>query len=234
MLARNSSRIYLERWVRRAAESTPSGASVLDAGAGDAPYRHLWRHVDYRTADFGKLDKPYSELDFVCDLSSIPVPDASFDTVLSTQVLEHLPDPRKVLVEFARVLKPGGQLWLSAPLFYEEHEVPFDFHRYTQFGLREHIEQAGLVVEQIDWLEGFLGTVSYEALTISSHFPRRPSQFGGGAEGAVLAGAGYLLAAFTYVLWRVLAAADLRYRITDTGFPKNYTVLAVKPGRSGA
>lgn len=215
--------------MRKAAEATPAGAIVLDAGAGDAPYRPLWAHVDYRTADFGKVGKPYAELDYVCDLTSIPVADNSFDVVLLTQVLEHLPEPRAVLTELARVLRPGGRLWLSTPLFYEEHEVPYDFHRYTSYGLREHIERAGLAVEQIDWLEGFLGTVSYQALTVSSYFPRRPSQFGGGVRGMALAATGRVFAAIAFIVWRVLAWADVRYRVTDTGFPKNYTVVAVKP-----
>ena len=79
--------------------------------------------------------KTYTEQDYVCDLAAIPVDDARFDHVRLTQVLEHLPEPATVLAELRRVLKPGGTLWLTAPLFYAEHERPYDFFRYTPFGL---------------------------------------------------------------------------------------------------
>ena len=58
------------------------------------------------------------------------------------------------------ILKPEGQAWLLAPLFYEEHEKPFDFHRYTQFAWRRVADQAGLELKEIDWLEGYFGTLS--------------------------------------------------------------------------
>ena len=78
-------------------------------------------------------------MDHVCDLSQIPVESGKYDLVLMTQVLEHLPEPAKVLRELYRVLKPGGTLWLSTPFYYEEHEVPYDFYRYSQYGLRHFL-----------------------------------------------------------------------------------------------
>src|SRR5215210_9514252 len=135
--AGNSSRAYLPRFLARAAESVEPGQLVLDAGAGRAQYRGLFAHARYETADFLAVKgKKYAQPDYVCDLAAIPVEDARFDHVLLTQVLEHIPEPRLVLAELHRVLKPGGTLWLTAPLFYAEHERPYDFYRYTQFGLR--------------------------------------------------------------------------------------------------
>jgi len=82
---------------------------VLDAGAGAAPFRGLFAHVTYETADFGQVHKNHARFDYLCDLTAIPVPDATYDLVLCTQVLEHVPDPVAVLREFNRVLKPRGQ-----------------------------------------------------------------------------------------------------------------------------
>ena len=116
----------------------------------------------------------------MCDLAEIPVEDARFDHVLLTQVLEHIPEPARVLAELHRVLKPGGTLWLTAPLFYAEHERPYDFFRYTQFGLRHVLESTGFEVQELDWMEGYLGTLSYQARLMSRSLPSSPADYGGG------------------------------------------------------
>ena len=101
------------------------------------PYRSLFDHVTYESIDFCKVDKEYAAPTYIGDATAIPVSDGRYDfLVLMTQVLEHLPDPVKVLCEVNRVMKPASTLWLSCPLFYQEHEQPYDFFRYTQFGLR--------------------------------------------------------------------------------------------------
>ena len=82
------------------------------------------------SADF---DPRYSPT-HVCDLTQIPVGDDQFDAVVCNQVLEHVRDPVAVLREIRRVLRPSGRLIYSAPLFYEEHQQPYDFYRYTQYG----------------------------------------------------------------------------------------------------
>jgi SAM-dependent methyltransferase len=104
----NSSRLHLEGFLRRAAASVPAGSRVLDAGAGDCVYAPLFQGLQYESADFGKVDKPYGPLTYECDLAAIPFEDARFDMVVLTQVLEHIPDPGRVLTELSRVLKPGG------------------------------------------------------------------------------------------------------------------------------
>jgi ubiquinone/menaquinone biosynthesis C-methylase UbiE len=148
--------------MRNAADSVAPGSWILDAGAGDARYRALFDRHHYETADFGMVDKAYGELDYQCELASIPVEDARFDLVIFTQVMEHLEDPLSVLVELRRVLKPDGRIWATAPLFFEEHEQPYDFYRYTQFAWRSLGERAGLEVEELRWLEGYDGTLAYQ------------------------------------------------------------------------
>jgi ubiquinone/menaquinone biosynthesis C-methylase UbiE len=133
----NASRVHLDDFIRAAGEATPAGALVLDAGAGDSAYRHHFSHARYESADFMQVDKEYApDITYVGDLSSIAVEDSRFDMILMTQVLEHLPEPMTVLREMRRVIKPGGQIWASCPFYYEEHEQPYDFYRYTQFALR--------------------------------------------------------------------------------------------------
>jgi SAM-dependent methyltransferase len=203
----NSSRWHLDRWVAEAGRvGTNKSFRVLDAGAGIAPYRKHFEHVTYETADFGEVDKKYSHLDYTCRLDVLPMADGTYDLVLCSQVLEHIPDPVVVLREIRRVLKPGGQAWISAPLFYEEHEVPYDFYRYTQYAWRRMAAEAGFTVESLEWLEGYYGTISYQLMMASNGLPIiwLPVQF------------------LCFALALVFGFLDTKFKITTTGMPKNY------------
>jgi len=226
---KNSSRTWLERENADFAASIPPGSIVLDAGAGIQPYRPLLAHCTYEAADFELVDKPYAKSTYVCDLSAIPVADERFDAVLFNQVMEHLADPVSVLAELRRVMKPGARALCSAPLFYEEHEQPYDFYRYTQFGWRHLIEMAGFEVERLDWAEGYFGTVAYQLETAAKYLPGRKEAaargIGGFGTGLMLGAAkrGFrLLANWFYNL-------DERGRYTAAGYPKNYVVIIRKP-----
>src|SRR5262249_19275147 len=111
------------------------------------------KHAQYESADFKKLKKDYPATTYTCDLKDIPVEDCRFDYIVFNQVMEHLPEPLVVLTELHRILKCGGKMIYTGPLFYEEHEQPFDFYRYTQYGLRYLFSMAGFVIERLDWLE---------------------------------------------------------------------------------
>ena len=203
---------------------------MLDAGAGRAPYRSLFEHAQYETADFLAVKKKhYEQPDYVCDLAQIPVEDARFDHVLLTQVLEHLPEPATVLSELHRVLKPGGTLWLTAPFFYIVHERPYDFYRYTPYGLRHLLETAGFEVREVAWLEGYLSTLSHQARVLSRRLPADRASYGGGLEGLALS---LVAKVVRWVAGRavgVLAKLDLRHKLTS-GMPKNYRVVATRKG----
>ncbi|MBA3262243.1 MAG: class I SAM-dependent methyltransferase [Thermoleophilaceae bacterium] len=225
----NSSRSYLYGFLAGAGQAVQPGELVLDAGAGRAPYRGLFAHAGYETADFLAVKgKKYTAPDYVCDLAEIPVDDARFDHVVLTQVLEHVPEPAKVLAELHRVLKPGGTLWLTAPLFYAEHERPYDFFRYTQFGLRHLLESAGFEVLKIDWMEGYLGTLSYQARVMSKCLPSSAEDYGGGLTGLTLALAAKVSKRAGRRVADGLAKLDLRFKFVGQGLPKNYQVVARK------
>jgi SAM-dependent methyltransferase len=228
----NSSRVHLRNSVRRFARGTKRGMLVLDAGAGTSPYRKLFRHARYEAADFAQLGTSYAPLDYVCDLTDIPVEDTRFDRVLFNQVLEHLPDPAAALGELHRVLKPGGRIFCSAPLFYAEHQVPYDFYRYTQFALRRLFEDAGFEIMRIEWLEGYFGTVSYQFQQMSRWLPGDLRSVRAlGPRWKIL----YLAPLLLGTRWaaahldRAFARADVRWKYTDQGMPKNYVVVARKP-----
>jgi ubiquinone/menaquinone biosynthesis C-methylase UbiE len=229
----NSSRVYLHRFLERAAGTVEPGDAVLDAGAGRAPYRDLFAHARYETADFMAVKgKKYTEPDYVCDLAAIPVQDRRFDHVLLTQVLEHLPEPATVLAELNRVLKPGGALWLTAPFSYAEHERPYDFYRYTQFGLRHLLVRAGFAVRELEWLEGYFGTLSYQVRLMSQALPPGREAYGGGRRGLGMALAAILARHAGRRAADRLADLDLRYRLVRHGMPKNYRAVAVKKSDS--
>jgi len=223
----NSSRVYLHRFLARAGQTVEPSELVLDAGAGRAPYRDLFAHARYETADFLAVKgKRYVQPDYVCDLAEIPVEDARFDHVLLTQVLEHLPEPARVLGELHRVLKPGGTLWLTAPFFYAEHERPYDFYRYTQYGLRHLLESAGFEVLEVEWMEGYLGTLSYQARLMSRSLPASRAAWGGGVRGAALAAGAKAARRIGPHVADALAKLDLKYKFAGKGLPKNYQAVA--------
>lgn len=135
----------IEQFAFSLSRELPPGSKILDAGAGEAPFKKFFKNHNYTAVDtkWGDSEWDYSKLDLVADLTKIPVKGESFDAVLCTQVLEHLKEPEKVLKELYRVLKIGGILYLSAPQGWGVHQAPYDYYRYTCYGLKYLLEKAG-------------------------------------------------------------------------------------------
>jgi SAM-dependent methyltransferase len=227
--SQNSSRFWLRVVNTDFARDVMPGMIVLDAGAGTQPYRDLFAHAIYESADFEAVAKAYAPSTYVCDLGAIPVEDGRFDRVILNQVLEHLPEPGSVLAELRRVLKPGGRMICTCPLFYEEHEQPYDFYRYTQFGLRHLFETAGFVVEDLFWMEGYFGTVGYQFSLMRRALPKH-APVGLSMAQRMLAWPLVLgLRALSGPLARLFWALDRRAKVTAAGLPKNYVVIARVP-----
>jgi SAM-dependent methyltransferase len=121
-----------------------SKGEVFDYGCGGAPYRSLFEHCKrYMAADI----QPGPSVDRVLQADGTTgEEDASYDVVLSTQVLEHIKEPEAYLRECHRILRPGGQLILTTHGMFEEHGCPYDFHRWTSRGLEELVLKSGLKV----------------------------------------------------------------------------------------
>ena len=158
---------YLDRRFLRAsvARLAPRASGVLlDVGTSEGPYRALFEPyvarylgLEYPPSILEKrpdlwsiLDRAKRSVDVFADGNRLPFRDAAVDTVLSTEVLEHLPDPRRCILEMARVLKPGGRLLLTVPFQQPLHELPWDFYRFTPSALRDLAQSAGLEVESIE------------------------------------------------------------------------------------
>ena len=150
-----------DRWVAGIAERLPPATHILDVGAGECRYRSLFNHCDYKAQDFAKYEGTprgllsetwkYAQLDFVCDASAIPVEKGSFDAVLCAEVLEHVPEPIKVLKEIGRILREGGWAFISAPLGSGLHQQPYHFYGgFTPHFYRHILGEIGFEVVSIE------------------------------------------------------------------------------------
>jgi ubiquinone/menaquinone biosynthesis C-methylase UbiE len=170
-----------DKWIAAQARKVPRGTRVLDVGAGSAPYRSLFDGCDYKTQDFAQLQPEqlryggYTLIDLVSEADAIPVPDASFEVVLCTEVLEHVAEPIKVVREFGRILTPGGRLILTAPLGSGIHQEPYHYYGgYTPFWYRRFLTDAGFQSIEITANAGSLRHVAQETI----RFVRMTRPFG--------------------------------------------------------
>jgi SAM-dependent methyltransferase len=124
---------------------------VLDVGCGTKPYRALVPATSYTGLDYDTPARRAAGFaDVFYDGGQFPFADASFDGVLCTQVLEHVFNPDEFLREIARVSRSGGVLALTVPFVWDEHEQPYDFGRYSSFGLRALLERTGFEVVRLE------------------------------------------------------------------------------------
>ena len=130
---------------------------VYDFGCGTRPYETLIRKYadDYIGIDWGN-SLHQKKADIFADLNrELPIEDSVADTVVSFQVLEHLNDPSMMLGEANRILKSKGHIYLSVPFMWWVHEAPFDFYRYTPYGLKHLFEKAGFQNIKVVPVAGF-------------------------------------------------------------------------------
>ncbi|MGA7992936.1 MAG: methyltransferase domain-containing protein [Thermoanaerobaculia bacterium] len=169
---------HRDEWVAAEARKVAAGSKVLDVGAGAGPYRDLFAHCEYRAHDFGREPGTigsYTALDYESDILSIPAPAAAFDAILCTEVLEHVPEPARALVEMARLLRRDGRLLLTAPLGSRLHQEPYHFYGgFTPAWFRKFLPVAGFRIESLERNGGFFRLFGQEAMYWSACLdPRR-------------------------------------------------------------
>lgn len=154
----------MTRLLAETARQLPATSRVLDAGAGEGRFQELFAHTNYVGVDLAVGDSTwnYSALDAINTLDRLCFADDSFDVVVFTQVMEHLPEPSAVLAELQRVLRPGGLLILVAPQSWHAHQIPHDFYRYTAYGIRYLLQKNGLVAEKVQPLGGYFWYLSFQ------------------------------------------------------------------------
>jgi SAM-dependent methyltransferase len=189
---------------------------LADLGCGKVPlyanYRSLVDEVvcvDWAGSPHGGL-----HLDLEADLGeALPFPDACFDTLVLSDVLEHVPHPEALWREMARLLAPGGHVLLNVPFLYGLHEVPHDYGRYTEFALRRFAEQAGFEVRELTVVGGLLHVLADLLAKPLAHVP--------------LLGAPLALLVQAPVAWLDRTAAGRRWAATSgTRFPLGYFMVA--------
>ncbi|VVC82112.1 class I SAM-dependent methyltransferase [Sideroxydans sp. CL21] len=156
------------RWLAETLSAIPPGLRLLDAGAGELRNKPLCSHLNYVSQDAcqyeGKGDEKglqtgtwdTSRIDLVCDIINIPEPNASFDVILCSEVFEHLPDAIKALDEFARLLKPGGKLIITAPFASFVHFAPYHYATgYSRYWYEYHLPPRNFEIQELipngDW-----------------------------------------------------------------------------------
>ncbi|MEO8003689.1 MAG: class I SAM-dependent methyltransferase [Betaproteobacteria bacterium] len=134
-----------------------SRGRLLDLGCGKAPLFIVYK--DYASevicADWANTTNRSEHLDLECDLTrELPFVANEFDTIILSDVLEHIPNPELLWSEISRVLNSNGKVLVNVPFFYWIHEAPHDYYRYTEYALRRFVDRAGLKMVELDAIGG--------------------------------------------------------------------------------
>lgn len=149
------------KWVIEKLKSLPAGSKILDAGAGELRFKPYCNHLHYVSQDFGQYNGHgdgvglqtntwnNTKLDIVSDITQIPVDDESFDAILCTEVLEHVPNALAAIQEFYRILKPNGILFITAPFCSLTHFAPYHFGGLNSYWYKHHLPEIGFAIVEI-------------------------------------------------------------------------------------
>ncbi|HTM92545.1 MAG TPA: methyltransferase domain-containing protein [Flavisolibacter sp.] len=139
---------FLNRDIKDAVVNYAKG-DFLDMGCGNKPYEGLYKPLTASQIGCDIVQSDQNSVDVICPATDLKFEDNRFDSVLCTQVLEHVFEHDKLMKEAFRVLRPGGHLILTVPFAWELHEEPYDFFRYTKHALKQLFEQTGFEIDYI-------------------------------------------------------------------------------------
>jgi len=149
-------RNLLKHNIKKHAQNYLSG-KLLDIGCGTKQYKDILAPIvsEHVGVDYSETLHGIENADIVATAYDIPVDDGSYDSVLCTEVIEHLEEPEKAFEEIIRVLKPGGYALVTNPFIWHLHEEPRDFYRYSKYGLEFLAKKKGFEVILIEAIGGF-------------------------------------------------------------------------------
>lgn len=166
MFIKDVNEIQRQAWLKKNLEALPQGIRLLDAGAGELKNRQYCSHLNYVSQDFcqyqgrgggapeeGLQSRKWdtTRIDLISDITAIPEPDGSFDAILCSEVLEHIPEPTHALDEFVRLLKPGGVLILTAPFSSNVHMAPYHYcSGFSKYWYQHHLGVRGFEIDTLE------------------------------------------------------------------------------------
>jgi SAM-dependent methyltransferase len=175
------------RWVEAELALLPTASTLLDAGCGGQQYRIFCEHLNYKAQDFGQYEADltagftsnlggdsgyqYGALDYVGDIWKINAEDASFDAILCTEVFEHIPYPNETIIEFSRLMKPGGTLILTLPSNCLRHMDPYFFYSgFSNRYLEKFLGESGFEIEKLEPVGDYYSWLAVEiARSMNNH-----------------------------------------------------------------
>jgi SAM-dependent methyltransferase len=204
---------------------------VCDIGCGARPFSALLSRIAGSQVGIDTIDGFYTSnaIDIAATAGAVPLRDGVADAALASQVIEHLPDPDLTFCELARILKPGGLLFISFPFLYPLHAAPFDFYRYTSHGFEALCRRHGLEVLEEHRLGGFWYLCSVISDVYFSSFDASIFR-----EVPVL---GILSLPLMWLFWILHGVEGLAYRLAGRnpsnqrkGWTVNYVCVARRSG----
>jgi SAM-dependent methyltransferase len=159
-----------------------AGGLVLDAGAGHKRFAPFFNNATYLTVEHPSgIEMKAMQgqtYDFIAELDGTPfAPEESFHAIYSHSVLEHIERPEKFFANSIKMLKPGGRLYTHCPFMYVEHETPYDFNRFTRYGLKSRLEEAGFrIIKLLPSSNAFYGASAFVTDAIAQDSASRAFQ----------------------------------------------------------
>lgn len=169
---KNINRYFIDRSVASFSAQLPSGARVIDVGAGGGHYRHLFAEQAYFALDRGYEQSSHAGLDVIADIRMMPYAEGKIDAAICVEVIEHVFETTQLLGELNRIIRPGGHLLLTSPLCFGEHMPPWDFYRFTRFALEKLLTDAKFEIESLEARGGFFMLTAYLVARIPDELMR--------------------------------------------------------------
>lgn len=131
--------------------------SLADMGCGNVPFYMVYKNLatEITCIDWANTLHQNHYLDLECDLNKpLPFADNCFETIIISDVFEHIAEPDMLWSELTRILKPGGKILMSVPFLYKIHEAPHDYFRYTEFALKNYVTKNNLRILELESFGG--------------------------------------------------------------------------------